>query len=123
MSIIIVRVIGKKVKFIGGKGRAHRDIWFRKNCRPGKYIAIVSTMWKEGNVNVVKGASNDYNNFSFWIYAEQPTKVQRIKSKENLKKCEDYLYNGLKDYVSGDLPLTFTYRRDRLLSSRGLMAS
>lgn len=99
MSVVIVKIIGKKVKFIGGKGRAHRDIWFRKDCRPGKYLAIVSTLWKEGNTNVVKGSSNDLNEFSFWVYSEKATKIQRIKDQNNLKQCEDYLYRGLKDYV------------------------
>ena len=88
------------VELVGGKGLLARDIWFMARCKPGKYVALVSTLWKQSNINIVPGGDNAFNSVSFWIYNRNPVKIVRIIQGPNLMRCRTYLIQGFKNYVS-----------------------
>ena len=102
LSVVIIKCEGRnRFSFVGGKGKAARDIWFKADCTAGKYVAIVSTLWKKENYNVNETGDNTRNSFSFWSYGVEALRIQRITSKKNLKRCQQILELGLKNYVSG----------------------
>jgi hypothetical protein len=93
LSIVIARIEGdghKKVIYEGGKGYPKRDVWFRTDCKPGKYLAFVTTSW-----------DMDYNSdFGVWAYGPKTVEFKRIKKSGNLKKCQDLFRNCIINKVS-----------------------
>lgn len=80
LSIVIARIEGdgyKNVIYEGGKGYPKRDVWFRTDCKPGKYLAFVTTSWD----------MSYSSEFSIWSYGPQTLKFERIKQKTNLLTC------------------------------------
>jgi hypothetical protein len=68
LSIVVARVSDKEVVYVGGKGQAQRDIWFKTDCQPGQYLAFVTTNW-----------DNDKSkDFSFWINGQANIEIERV---------------------------------------------
>ena len=81
LSIVVARVSDREVVYVGGKGQAQRDIWFKTDCQPGQYLAFVTTNW-----------DNDKSkDFSFWINGQANIEIERVVQPENTAKIPSLL--------------------------------
>lgn len=92
MSIVVARQNGGVLEYVGGKGYPQRDIWFMSKCKPGKYVAFVSTNWDNANTD----------DFSIWTYGPKAIGIERVIKPENLKKVPDMLAQTIMSYVRID---------------------
>lgn len=92
IGALVGRKDGEKWEFVSAKGgTATKSNWSMANCKPGKYIAMVTTTWKKKCINNEK--------FTFWIYGKQAIKIERVLKEKNLEKCQEFLAKMLINYV------------------------
>ena len=89
LSVVIAQVVNGKMKYVGGKGYPKRDIWFMTNCKPGQYLAFVTTNWDNDNTE----------DFTFWCYGPKPVELQRVENQANIEQAQELFVETLKDYV------------------------
>lgn len=101
LSMIVGRLEGNTVKFIGSVSNADEQLWFKSNCQPGSYVAYILTPWKR-----------KVNTFSLSSYGPADVYFQTgdagqfgngfLEAVMMEKARQDP--NGMKDYSAQDEP-------------------
>ncbi len=90
LSIMVARQNSNgTLKYIGGSGYPKRDVWFMANCKPGKYIAFVTTSWDNSNTD----------DFAIWAYGPKAIGIERVTQAGNLSKIPSMLAETIMDHV------------------------
>lgn len=91
LSIVVGRVRSNgKIQYIGGKGYPDRDVWFQGKCKPGQYLAFVTSNWDNNNTQ----------DLSIWCYGPKNIAIERVKHSHNMQKVSTLFANCIRDYVS-----------------------
>jgi len=67
LTLFIARQEGDSFKYVGSVSKADKEMWFKAQCQPGKYIAYVMTPWKR-----------KVNEFSFSVYGLDETEIELV---------------------------------------------
>jgi len=70
LSMIIGRLEGNSVKFVGSVSKTEEHLWFKANCQPGSYVAYIMTPWKR-----------KVNNFSISSYGPADVHFQTADAR------------------------------------------
>ena len=101
LSVVLIKCHGNGAfEVVGGKAQNDRDIWFRIHCTRGKYIAYVSTLWSDDNINVIPKGHPHSNSFSFWSYARKAIEFERVTDQTSLQECQEVFSKGMIEYAS-----------------------
>jgi hypothetical protein len=89
LSIVVGRVTSNGIEYVGGKGYPRRDVWFMADCKPGQYLAFVTSNWDNNNTE----------DLSIWAYGPTHVAIERVKHSHNMKKIPDLFAECIKNYV------------------------
>lgn len=83
LTLIIARVEGNQLVYVGDACRARDQVWVLSDCQPGNYVAYATTPWKR-----------DCNQLTFSIYG--PTMVDFYPQEPNFLP-ENFIQNMMLD--------------------------
>jgi calpain-15 len=83
LTLVVARVDGNQLSYVGNACRARDQTWVLSDCRPGNYIAYITTPWKR-----------DCNHMSFSIYG--PTMID-FQAQEPNYLPPDFIQSMMMD--------------------------